>query len=86
LFTLLSLSGSIFYLIMFPFSLVAAGRTVAFYRLADVFVVYYFFKYLFNYRHINLENRSINLLSLLIVLIYSVIKYYFTIVAVGFFR
>jgi len=86
LFTLLSLSGSIFYLMMFPFSLITAGRTVAFYRLADIFVVYYFFRYLFNYRRINLENRSINLLSLLIVLIYSVIKYYFTIVAVGFFR
>lgn len=82
---LFAISGALFYLIMNSFSANTAGRIVAFFRLADCFVIYYFFKIILvrNERQIS---TKLNNLAILIVLMYSIIKYYFTILGVDFYR
>lgn len=83
--SILSISGAIFYLIVYSYSLNTAGRVVAFFRLADVFTIYYFFKIALSRDRSNINTEKINKIALLGILTYSLIKYYFTIVSVGFF-
>lgn len=84
--SLLSIAGALFYLVVYKFSLNTAGRVVAFYRLADLFIIYYFFKILFNKNKKIIDTNNINSISIVFTIFYSIIKYYFTIVSVGFFR
>ncbi len=84
--SLLSITGALFYLVVYKFSLNTAGRTIAFFRLADVFVIYYFFKVLLSKNKRNINTFRINRIAILAIIFYSVIKYYFTIVRVGFFK
>lgn len=83
---LASIAGALFYLVVYQYSLNTAGRVVAFYRLADLFVIYYFFKTVLAKNKNKINTSIINGIALLSIAIYSFIKYYFTIVSVGFFR
>ena len=84
--SLFSITGALFYLIVYQYSLNTAGRVVAFYRFADVFIIYYFFKTLFSRNKYPINTNNINGIAIFSILLYSLIKYYFTIVSVGFFQ
>jgi hypothetical protein len=83
---LISISGALFYLVVYKYSLNTAGRITAFFRLADLFILYYFFKILFSRNKLNINTNHLNNISIVLIVLYSIIKYYFTIVSVGFFR
>ncbi|MBD3842267.1 MAG: EpsG family protein [Campylobacterales bacterium] len=84
-FSLISLTGAIFYIVVFKFSLNTAGRVTAFFRLADIFVVYYAIRlFLSGFRPLILDR--INVVALISTGFFILIKFYFTIVSVGFFR
>jgi len=85
--SIISIIGSIFYLVMYKFSLNTAGRVVVFFRLADIFVIYYFIKIFVQKRYFELNYKeTLNNIALFCILIYSIVKFYFTIISVGFFR
>jgi len=81
-----SITGALFYLVVYKFSLNTAGRVVAFYRLSDLFIIYYFFKIIFAKNKYAINTSNINGIAVLSIASYSLIKFYFTIVSVGFFR
>jgi len=83
--SIISIIGAVFYLVMYKFSLNTAGRVVAFFRLADIFIIYYFFKILLT-KNKEYITSKFNNVAIIIVILYSLIKYYFTVVSVGFFR
>jgi hypothetical protein len=82
---LFSLCGGIFYVIMYSYSLNTAGRVVAFYRLADLFIIYHFIKILLTKKPIKEISDKLNNIAILGIVLYSIVKFYFTIYKVGFF-
>ena len=84
---LFGIIGAIFYLVVYKFSLNTAGRTVAFFRMADIYIIYYFFKNILQKNTISIFlNETINNIGILSIIFYTLLKYYFTIISVGFFR
>jgi hypothetical protein len=84
LISLIGICGAIFYLIVYQYSLNTAGRVVAFFRFSDLVIIFYFLKFILSKKG-SFNRYYINNLSILGILTYSLIKFYFTIVSVGFF-
>lgn len=78
----LTLIGSLVFITFYFISRNMSGRLLAFYRVSDLFVLYYFISHKIS---TSKNYISISFFSSTLLVLYSLIKFYFTIYSVGFF-
>ena len=88
----LSLGGNFFYCIFYSLARNLSGRTLAFFRYLDIYIMYEALitlvpkiLYLTNKKSVSSNNRNISNISLLLCIFYSLIKYYVTVASSGVF-
>jgi hypothetical protein len=89
-FILASIAGSLFYITMAPIALNFAGRTMAFYRIMDIFILFIFTERIANELFLRksgdlLVRNGVGFIPIFICAVYTVIKFYFTVVSTGIF-
>lgn len=89
-FALLNISGSFFFCITYSLARNIAGRTLAFFRYTDIIILYYSLEQFLNYlvfcgrKKLSFE-KKMNDISIIICVVYSLIKYYITVRTSGVF-